>query len=125
MFAIQFFYIFSVGFVKLSVLAFYRTIFIGKRFRLACDTMSVVVVSWLIALFFGTLLRSTPISVNWIPRQPGGRHGNIVVLFSFIGASDILLDIIILCLPLPIIRHLHMSTQKKWLVAGIFWLGGL
>lgn len=125
MFAIQFFYIFSVGFFKLSVLAFYRSIFITTGFRLACDITSGVVITWLVALFLGTLLRSNPVSVNWNPKQPGAHHGNIVVLFSFVGASDIVLDLIILCLPLPVIRGLHMSTKRKWLVAGIFWLGGL
>lgn len=124
MFAVQFFYIFSVGTVKLSVLAFYRSIFITKGFRLACDIISGVVIAWLVALFLGTLLRSNPISVNWNPKQPGGHHGNVVVLFSFVGASDIVLDLIILCLPLPVIRSLHMSTRRKWLIAGIFWLGG-
>ena len=124
MFAGQFFYIFSVGFVKLSVLAFYRCIFITHRFRLVCDITTGVVIAWLVSLFFGTLLRTQPISMNWIPKEPG-HHGNIVILFSFVGASDIALDIFILCLPISAIRNLHMSTRKKWVVAGIFWLGGL
>ena len=125
MFAVQFLYISAVGLVKLSVLTFYRTIFPTKGFRLTCDIVSGVVVAWLIATLLGTLLRSTPISLNWNPTQPGGHHGNIVILFSFVGASDIFLDIFILALPLPVIRRLHMTTRRKWAVAGIFWLGGL
>ena len=124
MFAAQLFYIFSVGFVKLSFLAFYRRIFITKRFRLVCDVTTGLVIAWLVSLFFGVLLRSQPISLDWLPKQPG-TLGNIVILYSFVGASDTALDIFILCLPISAIRNLHMSTRKKWIVGGMFGLGGL
>ena len=35
------------------------------------------------------------------------------------------LDVVILCMPLPVIRRLHMRTKQKVLVASIFWLGSL
>jgi len=38
---------------------------------------------------------------------------------------DILFDILILALPLPVIKSLHMSRKRKFTVIGIFWLGGL
>ena len=38
---------------------------------------------------------------------------------------DIVLDIITLCLPLPVIRHLQMTTKRKLLLVGVFALGWL
>ena len=40
-------------------------------------------------------------------------------------ATDVALDLFILCMPLPVIHRLRMSTKKKWLIGGTFWLGGL
>ena len=38
---------------------------------------------------------------------------------------DMLLDLCILCMPLPIIRTLQISSKKKWSLVGIFSLGFL
>ena len=40
-------------------------------------------------------------------------------------AVDIFIDILTLCLPIPVIKNLHMSTKKKWNLVGIFMLGSL
>ena len=38
-------------------------------------------------------------------------------------ATDIMLDITVLCLPLPVIGSLHMSRHRKVTITGVFWLG--
>ena len=40
-------------------------------------------------------------------------------------AAGILLDVITLCMPLPIIVGLQMKLKQKLLVVGILWLGFL
>ena len=40
-------------------------------------------------------------------------------------AMGIALDVITLCMPIPVIRTLHMRTKQKVLIIGIFWLGFL
>ena len=44
---------------------------------------------------------------------------------SSMTAIDITSDVIILSLPLPVIRQLNMTTEKKIMVFGIFMLGSL
>ena len=36
---------------------------------------------------------------------------------------DIFLDIVTLCLPLPVIGRLHMDRSHRIKLIGIFWLG--
>ena len=64
-----------------------------------------------------------PIS-NWWTKQAGYdlNYGAFLTAFA---AMDILFDILILALPLPVIKSLHMSRKRKFTVIGIFWLGGL
>lgn len=39
--------------------------------------------------------------------------------------TSIALDVLVLCMPLPIILKLHMTMKKKIGVILIFWLGAL
>lgn len=45
-----------------------------------------------------------------------------IVGYTQVGSS-LILDVIILCFPLPIISTLHMPTKRKVMVGAIFWLG--
>lgn len=48
--------------------------------------------------------------------------GSLIVAYAII---DIVLDVGILALPLPVIGRLHMNRTKRWAVAGVFLLGAL
>lgn len=50
---------------------------------------------------------------------------NTVMLGEAQVGSSIALDILVLCLPLPVIFKLHMNNRKKMAVSLIFWLGAL
>jgi len=50
---------------------------------------------------------------------------NIQNLIIALASVDIFLDIAVLSLPFPVIRRLHMSTDKKIYVSGVFMLGAL
>lgn len=45
-----------------------------------------------------------------------------IVGYTQVGSS-LILDVVILCFPLPIISTLHMPTKRKVMVGAIFWLG--
>lgn len=48
--------------------------------------------------------------------------GSLIMSYAII---DIVLDVGILALPLPVIGRLHMNRTKRWAVAGVFLLGAL
>lgn len=45
------------------------------------------------------------------------------VFVEVLAALDIAADVLILCLPIPMIRKLHIETKRKFQLTGIFWLG--
>ena len=121
-FAIQFLYIFSVAPVKISVLLFYRRIFGTRKFGVTLMIVGVCVIMWAIAFFFATLFQAWPISYNW---TGVGKPTDYTLLYWIIAGSDIFLDLITVVLPVPMIWGLQMSQRRKWIVTGIFGLGGL
>ena len=70
------------------------------------------------------MFSATPVSDHWNPikssKIPG--TGLFQIIFS---ATDMALDLLVLCLPLPVTKNLHMSTKRKFVVAGVFWVGSL
>lgn len=61
------------------------------------------------------------------PKQLDGTQFvlNFPALLTAFAVLDIALDILVLSLPIPVIKSLHMTTRKKFYLAGIFLLGAL
>ena len=102
------------------MLYFYARIFSVGRFPTIVRIMFLVVIAWLIAFFFATLLQIYPIWCNWIVCNPTTNYPLMYVCQS---ATDIVLDIIILCLPAYSISQLQMSLNKKIGLGAVFGLG--
>uniref|UniRef100_A0A093VKE7 Rhodopsin domain-containing protein n=1 Tax=Talaromyces marneffei PM1 TaxID=1077442 RepID=A0A093VKE7_TALMA len=123
-FASEFFYIFTVGIVKLSLLLYYRRIFVlslvSPRFRRMNDIVLGVAGLWMLAFFITTLLQARPISWNW---TEVGSVSNLHDFFICEAVTNIALDLTVLCMPMLIVYRMCMSLRKKILVVGIFGLG--
>ena len=122
LFATQFFYVFSVFTVKVAIILFYKSIFTNVGFRKAANGLLVFLGAWIAAFFFITLFQDKPINRNW---GSVGTTVNFPVLYIVESVTDITLDLVILAMPLPVIRSLHISARKRWLLSGVFWMGGL
>jgi hypothetical protein len=134
---------FPLAAVKISILLFYKRIFVRKWFHkilwitiglisvwcfvffFVCEIPSVNRVSggWHSNLSFQLVLTQVdPISQSW----KGGRlrYDSAALGLAQVGTS-ISLDFLVLCLPLPVISTLQMAKKRKIAVGMIFWLGGL
>ncbi|MCJ1245732.1 hypothetical protein MMC30_002936 [Trapelia coarctata] len=112
----------ALALVKISILLFYKRIFVTPSFRLACDVMIGIVSAWGATNLIAQLNMAHPIYQVW------NVMGNFVTwdYSSFALATagiSIGLDVITLCLPLPVIGKLQMKRNQKLMTAGIFWLG--
>ena len=67
------------------------------------------------------IFSSKPVSQGWT--KPGHNTINEPAFLLSMGAINMVLDIMTVCLPLFVIRTLHMSLKRKWSVGGIFALG--
>ena len=123
LFAFQFYVTFSVALVKISLVLFYKQIFATQRFKTAANILIGIILAWLIAFFLTTLFQAWPISTNWT--GVGTMIMNEGAMYIASCVTDIILDIAVLCMPLPMIKSLNLSTKKKWNLVGIFWLGAL
>ncbi|KAL8907023.1 MAG: hypothetical protein Q9171_006026 [Xanthocarpia ochracea] len=127
LFAGQFLFNTKVTLVKFSTLVLYKRLFITDRLHQTCNLMFCLVGAWFLACVFGQMFSSKPISASW--EHPGHRIGRSVINYPVflisMAAINSALDLVTVCLPLPVISKLHMNTKRKWAVGGVFMLGGL
>ena len=116
----QFPYVLAVALIKLSVLCFYGRIFQLGRWPFSVQLFIAIVIGWLISFFFATLFQAWPISCNWTPCEPTMNYAVMYVAYS---ATDIVLDITILALPMSFLQQVRMSRNQKVGVMCIFSLG--
>ncbi|CAJ2513881.1 Uu.00g020000.m01.CDS01 [Anthostomella pinea] len=111
----------SYGFVKLAVLQFYKRIFAVHRFVLSANIIIVFVLIFMVVATFTQIFSAWPISNWWtLGKTYTINYGAFLTSFA---AIDLALDIIILCLPFPVIRNLQVDRNRKFLLLGIFSMG--
>lgn len=117
------------GFVKLSILAFYRRIFVVSErssFDIATRVMAVVVFLWTIT-FILLVIFACPqsVSASWGTAAQQNEYCLAIGYTSLEGlaGSDLILDLILISMPIVPIWRLHMSLPRKLAVTGIMMLG--
>ena len=115
--------IISLGFTKFSALAFYSEIFwissvFQKSLRVALGlTLMLLAIS--ISISIG---ECTPIQRFWDRQLPGRCFNEMAVMYAST-AFDAVTDLMILLLPMPMLWHLRMTLNRKFLVMGAFVCG--
>jgi hypothetical protein len=121
--AIQASYFTTAALIKTAILLFYkRTFGIYRYFRYAVYIMLFLTASYLAICILTSLLGCRPISYFWNKDQPGWCF-NETQFFRWNGVANLLLDVLVLLLPLPMIWRLQLTIGKKLALTGIFTLG--
>lgn len=117
----------AFGAVKLSVLFFYRRIFRGKIFDIASWSMVAIVIIWTFGFFFTMIFECrTEFWAFWSTLNDLLTHCLDDVKFQkVLSVSDVITDILILMIPIPIIWQLNLSFERKVGVCGVFLMGSL
>ncbi|CAF9908946.1 hypothetical protein IMSHALPRED_007544 [Imshaugia aleurites] len=125
-YAIQVIETLTFGAIKLSVLFFYRRLFVGRPFNFLSWGLIATVLSWSIGFFFATVFECHPISAAWGTREQLYTEcvKTHVKLDAFV-ISDPALDAIILALPMPFVWQLRLPMRRKLALTGVFLLGAL
>lgn len=67
-----------------------------------------------------------PVEAAWDPLRTSKNQcllfGTFVLGYEL---SNVMIDLIILCLPIYMIRQLHLPARQRWILSLIFLLGGL
>jgi hypothetical protein len=110
--------------LKLSVLALYRQLFSSSiRFMRITWVMSFIVTSLGIWVVLASNLQCIPIQATWdLTIQGTCINYGLSGLLAYI--VNIITDIIILSMPIPLVLGLQVSRQKKWMLIATFATGG-
>jgi len=120
------FYTLTLPLIKISILLFYRGIFLGRRFEIMTYIIGAFVLAWFAAGFFLGMFGCHPIRANWdVNLDPITNCVNQRAEYIGTSIPNILADFAILCLPVYPVWHLQMSRRSKSAVFGMFLLGGL
>ncbi|KAI1091696.1 hypothetical protein F5B19DRAFT_251599 [Rostrohypoxylon terebratum] len=118
--------IYSVAIVtiKWSILTFYQRIFPNKWFQWALLGIAVFMGAWMFTTVFAISFQCIPIEYNWDTSIPGGHCINIGQLALVTSILNVLTDVAILILPLPLVWKLNVSQHRRWGLVLLFGLGG-
>jgi hypothetical protein len=120
-------YLTSIAITKISILLFYLRIFPQQGLRRAIYVTIVFCVLYIIAFVTPTALQCIPVRYAW-ERWDGEHHGKCINLNADAWASaafNIVLDLVVICLPLRELKNLAMSRRRKFGVMLMFLGGGL
>ncbi|BAE63874.1 unnamed protein product [Aspergillus oryzae RIB40] len=133
-FYFQLFMIAAYGFIKASIILFYRRIFVSNtksRFAIVSNICLAVTVVWAVTFFLLFLFGcKTKIYLHWAPIQEvREKCGDPLAAESALVISDLITDLAILLLPFPKadddmqIWMLQMSVRRKIALSCIFGVG--
>ncbi|KAL9100716.1 MAG: hypothetical protein Q9163_003942 [Psora crenata] len=111
----------GVFFLRASILDLYMHLFQTRPFRITCYIMHGLNTGYTAATVLGAFLICQPLSALWNPRT--GSCGSQKSLGLFIGIFNLLLDVCVVILPMPVLWRLQMSMAKKVALTGIFGMG--
>lgn len=119
----------AYGFIKMSVLLFYRRVFNLPNFRLATNIMLGIMAAWTVAFFVAEIFEcGVHPQVQWNYKSSEEKNSTCVdnsFLLLWFAITDVIGDIAILCMPIRPISSLQKSLKEKLGLIGIFMLGGL
>lgn len=79
--------------------------------------------TWAIATILAGFSICQPITYNWDQSIPSGLCGNQVLSFMVTGTINLIMDVIVLGLPMPMLYKLQMATNKQLSCIIVLGLG--
>ncbi|KAH8722614.1 hypothetical protein GQ44DRAFT_774872 [Phaeosphaeriaceae sp. PMI808] len=111
-------------FVRLSILDFFATVFRIKRFRTLVYVFEGLTVAYLVGCTITFFAICRPLRYNWEIGPKTMQHcGNLNLKFLLSSIFNLLLDISILVLPMPMLWTLQLNARKKIALTVVFGLG--
>jgi len=115
-------YCWALALIKLSILAWYRRVFVNRGVQIATKACIAFVSLWLVANTLQIFLICRPLEKLWNPLVPG-HCGNQKVGYVAIGVFNLVTDVVILLLPISTVWKLPVRTASKIGLTFVFTLG--
>ncbi|KAF2793395.1 hypothetical protein K505DRAFT_188326, partial [Melanomma pulvis-pyrius CBS 109.77] len=118
-------YITSASLPKLAVICIYLKIFVGRVSRLCCWTIAFILAIGPVITVPIIVFQCTPTNYLWDKTIPGGHCFNQAHMFRYGSLPNIITDVAILVLPMPLIWNLHTSAKVKFGLLITFLIGSI
>ncbi|KAG2420169.1 hypothetical protein HFD88_004969 [Aspergillus terreus] len=116
------FYNASLCTTKFSILFQYLRIFPDKRFRLACYIVMAIVAAYGTWAVVSAFVNCLPVARFWDP-SVGGSCMSFEAVWFFNASMNIVTDITLLIMPMPLLSHLQLPRMQKFALMGVFAMG--
>ena len=110
--------------VKLSVLDLYIQIFRNKSFRILSYVLMAASVGYLIMVILEAFLVCKPFAYSWNKLREGHCNNQLMIYVSS-GIVNLVIDVAIVILPMPMLWGLQLGLHKKLALTFIFGLGAV
>jgi hypothetical protein len=110
--------------VKLTFLTQYYRVLVLRRFRIICITAMIVIGLWSSSQVFVGLFICRPIAGFW-DSSLNPQCIPTPLQWYINAAGNIVTDIVIFVMPLPVLVHLKLPKAQRISLVGIFSLGFL
>lgn len=117
-------YVWTGAFAKFALLVFYYKLSPQKWFRLSVIVAVVIIIGSSTGIFFSLVFACKPIAMNWDIMVPG-ECINRTALYIATAVANIIGDILVFMLPIPIVIHLKIPFRQKIGLMFIFSVGSL
>jgi hypothetical protein len=116
--------IYNVGMclVKISILLQYRRVFTGKLMYWISTCSAIFFGCWAITISFLLTLICMPVEKYWYPSIEG-RCFNSLVIWYIMASFNLITDIALFIMPLPVIGSLQLRRKQKYTLIFVFGLG--
>ncbi|KAF3002247.1 hypothetical protein E8E14_006260 [Neopestalotiopsis sp. 37M] len=124
--AVSAWYYVTIWISKVAICLLYRRLFPQKTVHVIVTITLGILISTSIACLIADLAACKPFSANWAP--PAVQAVQCIdkeTLFIWSTLPNIVTDVIMLVLPLPIVWRLHTSTQMKGALTITFLIGSM
>ncbi|KAL4985868.1 hypothetical protein BDW68DRAFT_189315 [Aspergillus falconensis] len=115
----------AVALPKLAILGFYLRFFKLGHERAISYLLMLVIAATFIGTGLTATFECTPIRYQWDKTIPGGRCIDITAFYRWMSLPNIVTDVMMLLLPLPMILRLHLTRGQKLGLGMVFATGGV
>ncbi|KAK8085696.1 hypothetical protein PG997_006967 [Apiospora hydei] len=116
-------YTLTGSFAKLSLLVVYIRLSPQKTFRYLVAATMAFIASYTIGLFFSFLFSCNPMRRSWDVLETEGKCINQAALYIATAVANIVSDVILFVLPIPLVVKLHMPKMQKIGLFFVFAIG--
>ncbi|KAI5858040.1 hypothetical protein BZA05DRAFT_470865 [Tricharina praecox] len=116
------FYVTTNGLIKVSLLLMYCRIFTFERIKWPVLVCGFLAVGWSGSIVFVSVFQCNPVRKAWNPFMPGECIA-LKTAFIATGVPNIVTDILILCVPAPLVWGLNTTMPRRLSLLFIFSLG--